>query len=295
MEQQGEEAPRGCEGASAAEGDSTGTARPAWRRRLRQRGPRLWAALAALILLLGEGGRGPKRLPEEAWTDRAVSGDDPEPAADSRAAEQDELPAGDVAEAAREFAHTYYFTPSEADYGAGEVSRLPVYDSACGVIARVPERFFAELRMQGSGRLADGRTVSFVSGGRDCDGEPSGTLAFESLSARRFPWGRTASGTAVRPLRSVAVDRSVIPLGTPLRIAEFVGLPLGRAGEGTHDGCFVAEDVGGGVRGRHIDVFAGTSRLARVWNQAVPTRSGVTVEVDAPECQYLAAGRAKEA
>jgi 3D (Asp-Asp-Asp) domain-containing protein/uncharacterized protein YraI len=52
---------------------------------------------------------------------------------------------------------------------------------------------------------------------------------------------RTATGTAVR-WGVVAVDPAVIPLGSQLEI-EGIG------------GRFVAEDVGGGVRGAHVDVF----------------------------------------
>jgi 3D (Asp-Asp-Asp) domain-containing protein len=52
---------------------------------------------------------------------------------------------------------------------------------------------------------------------------------------------RTATGTTVR-WGVVAVDPAVIPLGSQLEI-EGVG------------GRFVAEDVGGGVRGAHVDVF----------------------------------------
>ncbi len=52
---------------------------------------------------------------------------------------------------------------------------------------------------------------------------------------------RTATGTTVR-WGVVAVDPAVIPLGSQLEI-EGIG------------GRFVAEDVGGGVRGAHVDVF----------------------------------------
>ncbi|HWE60446.1 MAG TPA: 3D domain-containing protein [Chloroflexota bacterium] len=55
---------------------------------------------------------------------------------------------------------------------------------------------------------------------------------------------RTATGTWPQVGRTVAVDPSVIPLGSTVYIQ---GL-----------GVFRAEDTGGAVIGRHIDVFVAT-------------------------------------
>jgi 3D (Asp-Asp-Asp) domain-containing protein len=54
----------------------------------------------------------------------------------------------------------------------------------------------------------------------------------------------TATGTTARAGRTVAVDPKVIPLGSRVYI------------EGV--GERIAEDVGGGVKGQHIDVYLGT-------------------------------------
>ena len=54
----------------------------------------------------------------------------------------------------------------------------------------------------------------------------------------------TATGTTARAGRTVAVDPKVIPLGSRIFI------------EGL--GERIAEDVGGGVKGNHIDVYLGT-------------------------------------
>lgn len=54
-------------------------------------------------------------------------------------------------------------------------------------------------------------------------------------------WGtRTASGKKAKQGRTIAVDRRKIKLGTKVKIK-------GKT--------YVAEDVGGGVKGKHIDVF----------------------------------------
>ena len=54
-------------------------------------------------------------------------------------------------------------------------------------------------------------------------------------------WGtRTASGKKAKQGRTIAVDRRKIKLGTKVKI---------------NGKTYVAEDVGGGVKGNHIDVF----------------------------------------
>lgn len=63
---------------------------------------------------------------------------------------------------------------------------------------------------------------------------------------------RTASGTVPTSNRTVAVDTSVIPFGTRLVINGQV---------------YVAEDVGGAIRGKHIDMFFYTHAEAVRWGK----------------------------
>jgi 3D (Asp-Asp-Asp) domain-containing protein len=75
----------------------------------------------------------------------------------------------------------------------------------------------------------------------------------------KHPWGYGAQGRALVPFRSIAVDTSVIAIGTPLYIAELDGVTMpGDApwGQFVHDGCVVADDVGGGINGKHVDFFS---------------------------------------
>jgi 3D (Asp-Asp-Asp) domain-containing protein len=62
-------------------------------------------------------------------------------------------------------------------------------------------------------------------------------------------YGVTASGRVARPLHTVAVDPQVIPLGTVLFIDGI--------------GYRVAEDIGGAIRGPHIDVYFPSDAAAR--------------------------------
>lgn len=78
-------------------------------------------------------------------------------------------------------------------------------------------------------------------------------LSYEST--RRRPgdkyYGLTASGTRVRP-GVVAVDPSVIPLGTKLYV---------ESTDGTKDyGFAIAEDKGGAIKGNKIDLFFETAK-----------------------------------
>ena len=137
------------------------------------------------------------------------------------------------------FQVTYYWLLFESDFTG--TRNTPIYDPYWRVIEYAPYEYVRQLKIEGSGKLRDGRTVSYYSSGR-----------FEVVSE---PWGRGALGTAITPLRTIAVDRSVIPLGSKIYIPRAVGF---RMPDGTtHDGYFKAEDTGGAIIGRHIDVFAG--------------------------------------
>ncbi len=106
----------------------------------------------------------------------------------------------------------------------------PLVDAPCGLDGQYREDFlFGDgVKLQGSGLTVDGRIVHWA--GDDC---------FEETRCVR-----TATRACATPDRTVAVDPDVIPLGSELLI-EGVGLRL-------------AEDVGGRIRGQHIDVYYGT-------------------------------------
>ena len=186
------------------------------------------------------------------------------------------------------FRNTYYDFPSEADY-EGPTVALP--SKSCGTIATVPQAFFEALCVQGSGTLRRGSTVSFAK--RDCDCAPvcpktNQKICFDELDGREFPWGRGATGKAITPLLTVAVDPQVIPLGTAIYVPELDGLPRDPDGKAAHDGCFIAQDRGLAVSGQHIDVFTGHRSITTLWNRLVPSNRGVTVVLDSPRCARVA-------
>lgn len=182
------------------------------------------------------------------------------------------------------FRNTYYDFPSELDFDGGE---LELKNGKCETIASVRRGFFEALCVQGSGTLRQGTTVSFAK--RDCAcaeicPRTSQKICFDALDAKDFPWGRGATGKPITPLLTVAVDADVIPLGTPIYVPEYDGLPRDPEERALHDGCFIAQDRGLKVKGQHIDVFTGHRSMTELWNRLMPSNKGVTVMVESSRC-----------
>lgn len=185
------------------------------------------------------------------------------------------------------FRNTYYDFPSEADFDGAKV---PLKSARCETIANVPRGFFESVCVQGSGTLRSGMTVSFAK--RDCAcaelcPRTEQKICFDSLDPTAYPWGRGATGKPITPLLTVAVDTDVIPLGTALYVPELDGAPRDNAGT-LHDGCFIAQDRGIRVKGKHVDFFTGHASLTALWNRLVPSNKGVTVVLESPRCARAA-------
>jgi 3D (Asp-Asp-Asp) domain-containing protein len=83
-------------------------------------------------------------------------------------------------------------------------------------------------------------------------------VRFSAVSAA---YGLGTGGYQLVPFRTIAVDRNRIPLGSvvyiPAARGTLITLPSGE--QVAHDGYFFAADVGGAIRGNHIDVFIGVA------------------------------------
>lgn len=73
-----------------------------------------------------------------------------------------------------------------------------------------------------------------------------------------------ALGCKVVAMRTVAVDRNLIPKRSVLFIKETVGLKMPDGS--VHDGYWYASDVGSGIKGQRIDLYTGAN--ARSMGQA---------------------------
>jgi 3D (Asp-Asp-Asp) domain-containing protein len=147
------------------------------------------------------------------------------------------------------FALTYYWVSVEADEPGP--ANTKIYDRACAAIATVSSDFAKELSIAGTGRLADGRTLT-VHGECACPRSP----CFRVLDGN-VAWGIGAENRPLVPFRSLAVDRAVIPIGTQLYMPELAGATLPGFFPTLHDGCVVADDTGGRIDGTRIDWFVG--------------------------------------
>jgi 3D (Asp-Asp-Asp) domain-containing protein len=185
------------------------------------------------------------------------------------------------------FRNTYYDFPREADHKG---PTTPLMNAQCQPIAQVPKAFHDALCVQGSGSLKRGGTVSFAK--RDCAcaevcPRTGQRICFEALDAATFPFGRGAMGTAITPMRTLAADTSILPMGTVVYIPELDGAPRGEAGDAL-DGCFVVEDRGLKVKGEHVDIFTGSSAHTALLEERLPSNQGVSVILEAPRCAHLA-------
>jgi 3D (Asp-Asp-Asp) domain-containing protein len=159
------------------------------------------------------------------------------------------------------FDFTYYWLALESD--ASGPANTNLSDDACNVLATVSAEFADSLTLEGSGKLNDGRVLNYF-GSCSC---PSSPCFFEVPPDK--PWGVGTENRTLVPFRSVAVDRNVIAIGTSLYVSELDGLLMPGdppTGGFVHDGCLLADDVGGAIGGQRIDFFSGlrTSYVALI-------------------------------
>ena len=146
-----------------------------------------------------------------------------------------------------EFAPTFYRTLDESAGEWPEEERSEELRTSDGqLIARVTPTFKERLDIEGSARLRDGRVVNF-------DEKTDDHWTYEV--AEDTPFGLDARGRSLVPYRTLAVDPSVVPLGTVVYVPALEGVRL--PGGETHDGLCIAQDTGQGIEGRRVDIFVG--------------------------------------
>lgn len=172
-----------------------------------------------------------------------------------------------------EFRRTMYILAYEKDFrGRGAMA----YGKNGEKLGRFSADFLEDISLQGSGLSKDGLVLGLEYKG--CKGRQFfsswGPKCFRIMDPQQFPMGVTTKGTSPRAFRTVAVDRSQIPLGSRLYLPNWDGyeLPNGTV----HDGCFVAEDTGVAITWGRLDVHVGLGR--RVYQKVLQDLGGVAME-----------------
>lgn len=234
------------------------------------------AALCACLTMACSDGA-PGRLPLVARSEAAR----PPHASFRVVAEPDEeLEPGELGELLGDFQLTFYWIALENDFAGGPTVSL--YDRSCNVLATVSNGFADSLRMEGTGRLADGRVLNYA-GRCPCRRSP----CFVEVDPESHPWGIGVEDRPLVPFRSVAVDPMLFPPGKRLHIQELAGMRMpGNPPWGgfVHDGCVVADDRGGNIDGRQLDFFSAWREHYRELDPAL--RLGrVTVRLGGDYCR----------
>ena len=144
----------------------------------------------------------------------------------------------------------YFFLPSETDYtGAANV---PLADGNCNTLATVASAFAFDVVDVGAGRLSDGRVLLYQ-GSCFCQQTPF------CVSVANAAWGFGATGRPLAPFRSIALDSSMVSMGTRVYAPSLAGKTMPGnppVGGFVHDGCLVVDDDG--ADHMRVDVFTGT-------------------------------------
>lgn len=138
---------------------------------------------------------------------------------------------------------TFYWVALEKDDGANKDQELKDMDGI--VLANVSMNFYKAIRLEGTGRLLDGRVLNYA-------GRVDKDIRYLVCPADA-PYGYGVNKIPLVPFRSVAVDPSVVPIGSKVYIPQAIGavLPNGEA----HDGYFMAVDIGDAIKNKRIDMF----------------------------------------
>lgn len=137
-----------------------------------------------------------------------------------------------------QFKVTFYWLVEEDAYSGRKTS--PLYGTDGKLVGRFTPQFVRDFRTESCAQLGDGTIISYMKRANRCQvvDEPIGV-----------------NGFTLKELKSVAVDPSVIPVGSRLYIPEAEGVTF--SDSSCHNGVFYAHDIGGAIKGNRIDIYLG--------------------------------------
>jgi len=144
---------------------------------------------------------------------------------------------------------TYYTLVSEDSTSGQHTGDTSVICNDLGLVGCYHKEFLCSgygVAMQGTGQAANGSYVKYASGG---GGWGKDSIWLADCSTARFSTVAGVTGASGRVLEadySIAVDRTVIALGSSVWID-------------SEKHWFRADDTGGGITGNHIDIYEGAT------------------------------------
>lgn len=156
---------------------------------------------------------------------------------------------------------TFYWVALETADGLPRNQSL--LDMNGNELARVSTKFFNSIKLEGTGKLLDGRVLNFAGRVK----LPNGKTEIRYLVCPpEAPYGYGIDLRILVPFRSVAVDPVVVPMGSRVYIPKAVGM---RLPDGSiHDGYFEAIDIGDAIKNHRIDMFTAYGDQSAVFERA---------------------------
>ncbi len=146
---------------------------------------------------------------------------------------------------------TFYWVTNSDDFDGANNTKIKT--ASCSTIATVPSAFASALKLEGTGKLPDGRIVNYH---KSCGCSSYGCYV---VAGDDYPWGIGVQNRPLHPMKSIAVDKDFISYGSWVYAPELDGyeIPDGPWGSFVHDGCLRADDTGSAINGWHFDFFVG--------------------------------------
>lgn len=158
------------------------------------------------------------------------------------------------------FKVTYYWVVDESDYPRR--ATVPLFTVDGNLIGRFSSSFVKDFKTESAARLRDGTCLSYLK-------RQNRVMVVDRFLGH--------GGYTLTPMKSIAVDPKVIPLGSKVYIpqAEKVVVNGKRL-----NGIFYAHDIGSAVDGRHIDIFIGDkANMAAFASAGMPSSGYVDVYI----------------
>lgn len=167
---------------------------------------------------------------------------------------------------------TWYSLPTLTALSSGGIAIEDGNKRPLGV--RLSEKDYCRCAMEGS-CIIGGKVYNYDSSGSKKYANCSHGTGYTRFNLSKWPYGTGSKSNPLTPFKSIAADPSFLPFGTTIYIPSAKGNKYKFDGkELLHDGVFVVEDIGGAIKGNHIDVYIGAEELGNPFAWVKSTSSG---------------------